>query len=62
MKINEILKDNVSDNRIIKKPYIIAEAGVNHEGDINLAHRLIEEAFEVLMQLSSVVQSQYNFY
>lgn len=46
MKINEILKDKVSDNRIIKKPYIIAEAGVNHEGDINLAHRLIEEAFE----------------
>jgi N-acetylneuraminate synthase len=27
-------------------PYIIAEAGVNHEGDINIAERLINEAAE----------------
>lgn len=27
-------------------PFIIAEAGVNHEGDINLARRLIDEAKE----------------
>lgn len=26
------------------KPYLIAEAGVNHEGDLDLARRLIEEA------------------
>ena len=26
------------------KTYIIAEAGVNHNGDINIAHKLIEEA------------------
>lgn len=26
------------------RPYLIAEAGVNHEGDMNLARRLIEEA------------------
>ena len=26
------------------KTYIIAEAGVNHNGDINMAHKLIEEA------------------
>ena len=28
------------------KPYIIAEAGVNHEGDMDLAKRLIDEAKE----------------
>ena len=27
-----------------KKPYIIAEAGVNHEGDIDIARKLIEQA------------------
>jgi len=27
-------------------PYIIAEAGVNHEGSMSLARRLIEEAAE----------------
>ena len=26
------------------KTYIIAEAGVNHNGDINIAHKLIDEA------------------
>ena len=26
------------------KTYIIAEAGVNHNGDIKIAHKLIEEA------------------
>lgn len=30
-----------------KKVYIIAEAGVNHNGDINLAYKLIEKAKEV---------------
>lgn len=27
-----------------KGPFIIAEAGVNHNGDVNLAHKLIDEA------------------
>ena len=27
-------------------PYVIAEAGVNHEGDIDIARRLIDEAKE----------------
>ena len=27
-----------------KKTFIIAEAGVNHNGDIKIAHKLIEEA------------------
>ena len=28
----------------MKEVYIIAEAGVNHNGDIKIAHKLIEEA------------------
>ncbi len=31
---------------ILVKPYIIAEAGVNHEGKMDFAKRLIDEAFE----------------
>ena len=31
---------------ILTKPYIIAEAGVNHEGSLELARRLIDEAAE----------------
>lgn len=31
---------------VLSYPYIIAEAGVNHEGDMDLAKRLIEEAKE----------------
>ena len=31
-------------NKEISKVFIIAEAGVNHNGDINLAKRLIDEA------------------
>jgi len=40
------LKDFFNKTSDITKPYIIAEAGVNHEGDINLAKRLIDEAKE----------------
>ena len=32
------------DFKKLKKPYIIAEAGVNHEGSIEIAKRLIDEA------------------
>ena len=28
----------------MKEVYIIAEAGVNHNGDVKIAHKLIEEA------------------
>ena len=31
------------------KPYVIAEAGVNHEGNMDLAYRLIDEAKEAQM-------------
>jgi len=42
MRLLDIFK-NKGGNKI---PYIIAEAGVNHEGDIDLAKRLIDEAKE----------------
>jgi len=32
--------------KIINRPYVIAEAGVNHEGSMELAKRLIDEAAE----------------
>lgn len=34
------------DGRKLTRPYIIAEAGVNHEGSMELAKRLIDEAAE----------------
>ena len=46
MKILEIFNKFNPDENIIHKPYIIAEAGVNHEGSMNLAKRFIEEAKE----------------
>ena len=42
MRLLDIFK-NKGGNKI---PYIIAEAGVNHEGDMDLAKRLIDEAKE----------------
>ena len=46
MKILELFKTiNPYESRI-HCPYIIAEAGVNHEGNMDLAKRLIDEAFE----------------
>jgi N-acetylneuraminate synthase len=44
--ILDIFKNHDHIEKFIKKPYIIAEAGVNHEGDIDIAKRLIDEAFE----------------
>ena len=47
---NNIVKfNNVINNKNILlniKPYVIAEAGVNHEGSMVLAKRLIDEAIE----------------
>jgi len=46
MKILELFNNyNSYKNRFIQ-PYIIAEAGVNHEGEMDLAKRLIDEAKE----------------
>ncbi|MBS1517237.1 MAG: N-acetylneuraminate synthase family protein [Bacteroidetes bacterium] len=44
MNILDVFKNY--DPAVINRPYIIAEAGVNHEGDIELAKRLIYEAAE----------------
>lgn len=46
MKIIDVFnKFNPCEN-IIRKPYVIAEAGVNHEGSMELAKRLIHESAE----------------
>ncbi len=44
MKILELFEN--SPRREIVRPYIIAEAGVNHEGSMDIAKRLIDEAKE----------------
>lgn len=44
MKLTEYLLNY--DPEVLTDPYIIAEAGVNHEGSMDLAKRLIDEAAE----------------
>ena len=46
MKINDIFYGVQRNSSILTPPYVIAEAGVNHEGDMKLAKRLIDEAAE----------------
>lgn len=46
MKSNLVQHLEDYDPKKIVKPYIIAEAGVNHEGSMELAKRLIDEAAE----------------
>lgn len=46
MKFLEFIKSQNPYDYQIKQPYMIAEAGVNHEGSMDLAKRLIEEAQE----------------
>ena len=45
MKIRELFKTNKETNSFIK-PYFIAEAGVNHEGNLDKAKLLIQQAKE----------------
>ena len=46
MKILELFKNfNPCENKLYE-PYIIAEAGVNHEGSMEIAKRLVDEAKE----------------
>ena len=46
MKILDVFSQFKPFDTAIKLPYIIAEAGVNHEGSMELAKRLIDEAKE----------------
>lgn len=46
MKLSDLITRYCPDHYSVHRPFIIAEAGVNHEGDMNLARRLIEEAKE----------------
>ena len=46
MQILRFFDDIYLKREKIMMPYIIAEAGVNHEGDFDLARRLIDEAAE----------------
>jgi N-acetylneuraminate synthase len=46
MKILDLFKNLNASPLAITQPYIIAEAGVNHEGDMDIARRLIDEAKE----------------
>ncbi len=46
MKISELFVATGCMRDQIAKPYIIAEAGVNHEGSMEIAKRLIDEAKE----------------
>ncbi len=46
MTLEDIFFNKSSIHKTIKKPYLIAEAGVNHECDIDIAKRLITEAAE----------------
>jgi sialic acid synthase SpsE len=46
MKLKEIIESYNPNSLQIERPYIIAEAGVNHEGSLDIAKRLIDEAKE----------------
>ena len=46
MNIVDLLNNYDFADRSLREPYVIAEAGVNHEGSMDLAYRLIDEARE----------------
>lgn len=46
MNILELFNAGLNKARVARRPYVIAEAGVNHEGNMDLARRLIDEAAE----------------
>lgn len=46
MKLLDLFKNFTPCDYTFHRPYIIAEAGVNHEGSMDLAKRLIDEAKE----------------
>ncbi|MEM1319463.1 MAG: N-acetylneuraminate synthase family protein [Bacteroidota bacterium] len=46
MKLAELISNYTPNSIEIRCPYLLAEAGVNHEGSMDLARRLVEEAAE----------------
>ncbi len=46
MKLTEVFAESDRADPILRKPYLIAEAGVNHEGSMDTAKRLVDEAKE----------------
>ena len=46
MNLRELIEQPRQQANLISRPYLIAEAGVNHEGNMDLAKRLINEAKE----------------
>jgi len=46
MNLRELIEHPWPGAKVISRPYLIAEAGVNHEGSLDLARRLIDEAKE----------------
>ena len=46
MKLLELFKTHNPFETKLYRPYIIAEVGVNHEGSMELAKRLVDEAKE----------------
>jgi N-acetylneuraminate synthase len=46
MRIAEVFSRDARCGEKVQRPYVIAEAGVNHEGKMELARRLIDEAAE----------------
>lgn len=46
INIKNLIYNNYKNNNSIISPYIIAEAGVNHEGSMDTAKRLVDEAKE----------------
>jgi len=46
MTLKEIIENHRPSKSLVQRPYIIAEAGVNHEAKIDLALRLIDDAKE----------------
>lgn len=46
MKLRSLFEAATPDPFVVHPPHVIAEAGVNHEGSLDLAKRLIDEALE----------------
>jgi len=46
MRLKNLLSDGPREKNLVARPFIIAEAGVNHETNMGLAKRLVEEAKE----------------